>query len=70
MRSARGTTLGDLIALLTNDHWSEEPAREDGPPCRHFAHPRKPGVIVLCGDIDDVIAPETVRSVLTRAQMR
>ncbi len=77
-RAPRGTTIGDLIALLRADGWVEEGADVrasvlplgERPPWRGFAHPRKPGVLWLCGELDEVIAPETVRNLLNRAQMR
>jgi len=42
-------TLGELITLLEGDGWELRPAAGAH---RHYAHPRKPGLVTLAGEPD------------------
>jgi predicted RNA binding protein YcfA (HicA-like mRNA interferase family) len=40
-------TVGELVMMLERDGWVLRPAAG---PHRHYAHPRKPGLITLAGE--------------------
>jgi predicted RNA binding protein YcfA (HicA-like mRNA interferase family) len=59
--------VGELITLLERDGWE---LRRNAGAHRHYAHPRKPGLVTLAGEPDARLSRKAEASTLKQAGLR